>query len=150
MLEGYAGFGALSVLAATRPNVTQRPASVTLIEGNRAAAILARLHLRMHGIEGQGRCLLGAVEERLPELEPDAVDSIVVDPPRAGLAPEVPAEVARLRPRRLVYVSCDPATLARDLTRLASLGFKVETQTLVDMFPQTYHIETVTLLEPAR
>jgi 23S rRNA (uracil1939-C5)-methyltransferase len=149
LVEGYAGFGAMSILAATRPQPRSRPRQVTMIEEGRAAAILARLHCRLHGLE-EVTILAGRVEDKLVQLEPDEVDSLVVDPPRAGCAPPVLAEVARLRPKRMVYVSCDPATLGRDLARLAEHGYRVEAQTLVDMFPQTYHIETVSLLVPAR
>jgi 23S rRNA (uracil1939-C5)-methyltransferase len=149
LVEGYAGFGAMSILAATRPAPDHRPRRVTMIEEGKAAAILARLHCRLHGLD-QANLLAGRVEDKLFQLEPDEVDSLVVDPPRAGCAPPVLAEVARLRPKRMVYVSCDPATLGRDLARLAEHGYHVEAQSLVDMFPQTYHIETVSLLVPAR
>jgi tRNA/tmRNA/rRNA uracil-C5-methylase (TrmA/RlmC/RlmD family) len=147
LVEGYAGFGAMSILAATRTAVEARPARVTMIEEARAAAVLARLHLRLHGVEN-ATVLAGRLEDKLFQLEPDEVDSMIVDPPRAGCAPPVLAEVARLRPRRLVYVSCDPATLGRDLGRLQEHGYRVESQALVDMFPQTYHVETVSLLVP--
>jgi 23S rRNA (uracil1939-C5)-methyltransferase len=148
LVEGYAGFGAMSVMAATRAAVEARPTRLTMIEETRAAAVLARLHVRLHGV-AKAAVLAGRVEDKLFQLEPDEVDSMIVDPPRAGCAPPVLAEVARLHPQRLVYLSCDPATLGRDLARLHHNGYRVEAQALVDMFPQTYHVETVSLLVPA-
>jgi 23S rRNA (uracil1939-C5)-methyltransferase len=71
-------------------------------------------------------------------------DAVVVDPPRAGLAPEVIDQLIRRAPPRLVYVSCDPATLARDTARLQEGGFRLERAVPLDLFPQTYHIEAVT------
>lgn len=79
-----------------------------------------------------------------------APDVIVADPPRAGLDDGVAEQLARLSPPRIVYVSCDPATLARDLTTLRNLGYTLRDIHLFDMFPQTYHIESVALLERAR
>jgi 23S rRNA (uracil1939-C5)-methyltransferase len=149
LVEGYCGFGAMSVMAATRPSASARPRRVTMIEEGRAAAILARLHVRLHGLEG-AEVVAGRVEDKLVQLEPEEVDSLIVDPPRAGCAPGVIAQVARLHPQRIVYASCDPATLGRDLARLGEQGYSVEAQTLVDMFPQTYHVETVSLLVPSR
>src|SRR5699024_1055206 len=73
-------------------------------------------------------------------------DVICVDPPRKGLAPEVVASIAQMAPQRVVYVSCDPATLARDLARFAELGYAAQTAVAVDMFPRTAHVETVVLL----
>jgi 23S rRNA (uracil1939-C5)-methyltransferase len=70
-------------------------------------------------------------------------DIAVVDPPRTGLANEVIDALAEVRPRALAYVSCDPATLARDAKLLASAGMELVTATPVDLFPQTYHVETV-------
>jgi 23S rRNA (uracil1939-C5)-methyltransferase len=73
-------------------------------------------------------------------------DLIVVDPPRTGLGAEVTAQLARLAAPALVYVSCDPATLARDLRGLVAAGYTIERLTLADLFPQTYHLETVVRL----
>ncbi len=70
-------------------------------------------------------------------------DLVVVDPPRGGLGQTVAQALGRLGPPRVTYVSCDPATLARDLKVLLEFGYKVEQAHLVDLFPQTYHLETV-------
>lgn len=77
-------------------------------------------------------------------------DVIVADPPRAGLDDGVAEQLARLSSPRIVYVSCDPATLARDLATLRNQGYTPRDIHLFDMFPQTYHIESVVLLERAR
>lgn len=79
---------------------------------------------------------------------PDAArfDYIVVDPPRAGLGEKVARALVGLKPSRLTYVSCDPATLARDLRVLANAGYRFDQVHLVDLFPQTFHIETVVQL----
>ncbi len=73
-------------------------------------------------------------------------DVIVADPPRAGLGARAVRQILRLRPSQLRLVSCDPATLARDIKLLVAGGFAVESLELVDMFPQTYHIEAVAAL----
>jgi 23S rRNA (uracil1939-C5)-methyltransferase len=74
-------------------------------------------------------------------------DVVVVDPPRAGLHPRVVARVTELSPSRIVYVSCNPATLARDLKDFGSLGWRLAEVTPYDMFPHTPHIECVARLE---
>lgn len=71
---------------------------------------------------------------------------VVLDPPRAGLGERVVRTLAKLETQRVTYVSCDPATLARDLVQLTAAGFRVEQVHLVDLFPQTYHIESVVQL----
>jgi len=73
-------------------------------------------------------------------------DTVILDPPRSGAA-EAVAEICRLKPDRIIYVSCDPSTLARDCGMLAEKGYQVSECVPVDMFPQTYHIESVTLLK---
>ena len=70
-------------------------------------------------------------------------DYVVVDPPRAGLGERVAGGLGKLAAPRLTYVSCDPATLARDLAVLSATGYRMEQVHMVDLFPQTYHIETV-------
>ena len=73
-----------------------------------------------------------------------APDFVLADPPRAGLGKTVTADLMRLKPGRITIVSCDPATLARDLSALSA--YRIEAMTLVDLFPQTYHMETVVRL----
>ena len=76
-------------------------------------------------------------------------DLIVVDPPRTGLGPEITTLLASLAAPALVYVSCDPATLARDLRALIVSGYAIQSLTLADLFPQTFHLETVVHLRHA-
>ncbi|MBU4536932.1 23S rRNA (uracil-5-)-methyltransferase RumA, partial [Patescibacteria group bacterium] len=73
------------------------------------------------------------------------VDVIVVDPPRKGLSAEVIADILEIAPQRLIYVSCDPATLARDIALLKE-QYDVKVIQPVDMFPQTVHVETIVLM----
>ena len=73
-------------------------------------------------------------------------DVICVDPPRKGISPEVIDAIAQMSPTRLVYVSCDPATLARDVARLREKGYHVQQAEAADLFPRTGHVETVVLL----
>lgn len=88
----------------------------------------------------------GTIAKKLSDdgIRPDV---ICVDPPRKGLAPEVPAILAGMAPERIVYVSCDPATLARDVKRLEELGYQCVKAQPVDLFPRTAHVETVALLQ---
>ena len=74
---------------------------------------------------------------------------IVVDPPRKGMSEDDVAAVAAMSPERIVYVSCNPATLARDILRFNSFGYTLQRVTAVDMFPRTCHVETVVLLSRA-
>lgn len=74
-------------------------------------------------------------------------DAVVVDPPRKGMYENTVEAIGKMSPARLVYVSCDPATLARDVKRLSAYGYTVTDGTAVDMFPRTHHVETVVLME---
>jgi 23S rRNA (uracil1939-C5)-methyltransferase len=91
----------------------------------------------------------GSAEEILPSLtiKPDIV---VVDPPRAGLDRRVLDAILGMEPSNLAYVSCDPATLARDARRLVSAGYRLENVTPFDLFPQTLHIESISLFRHSR
>lgn len=83
----------------------------------------------------------------LPRSAPPLPDIVIVDPPRAGLAPSVPSAIANLHPKKIVYASCNPATLARDLKEFTRLGYLLQTVQPVDLFPHTTHIENVALLK---
>jgi 23S rRNA (uracil1939-C5)-methyltransferase len=87
-------------------------------------------------------------KERPGLLVPDLTipDLIIVDPPRAGLGPEVTGALAEAGAPAITYVSCDPATLTRDLRALLASGYEIESVTLADLFPQTFHLETVVRL----
>jgi 23S rRNA (uracil1939-C5)-methyltransferase len=87
----------------------------------------------------------GNVEAVLPELD-ILLDLVVVDPPRAGIAPAGLKALLKSKPDQIIYVSCDPSTLARDLKSIVGAGYSIESITPIDMFPQTYHIESITNL----
>lgn len=85
-------------------------------------------------------------EDALPVLDIHP-EVILVDPPRAGLDRRALDAILALKPRTLAYVSCDPSTLARDARRLIAGGYHLKQVTPFDMFPQTYHIESISLFE---
>lgn len=93
---------------------------------------------------------IGSAERVLAGLELGRVDTLVVDPPRGGLDRHVLAHIGRLQPDEIAYISCDPATLARDIRYFISAGYQLEQVTPVDLFPQTFHIESVSLLRKAQ
>jgi 23S rRNA (uracil1939-C5)-methyltransferase len=138
----YAGTGAISLLLA------QRARWVYGVEVAQAAVDDAARNAAANGI---ANCtfLAGEVRFVLPELIAQGATAqvVVADPPRAGFHPKALASLARLAPARIIYVSCNPATLARDLGDLARAGYRVEWVQPVDMFPHTPHIEAVARLE---
>jgi 23S rRNA (uracil1939-C5)-methyltransferase len=119
----------------------RRGADVLGIERSDVAVAAGRANGARLGIAG-ARFLCGTVAVELERLPAQELDAVVLDPPRTGAADVVPLLVAR-RPRRVVYVSCDPATLARDAGTLVGGGYRLGRVQPVDLFPHTYHIETV-------
>lgn len=107
----------------------------------------ARENAARNGIQN-AEFFCGDASEIAAKLEREGLrpDVITVDPPRKGLAPEVIGTVAAMKPKRVVYVSCDPATLARDLKHFGELGYQAHRAVAVDLFPGTYHVETCVLL----
>jgi 23S rRNA (uracil1939-C5)-methyltransferase len=87
------------------------------------------------------------VEEALRQVRMGDHQAVIVDPPRAGCEPAAIAELLRLGTERLVYISCEPSTHARDVALLVRGGYRIRRASVVDMFPHTYHVESVALLE---
>jgi 23S rRNA (uracil1939-C5)-methyltransferase len=137
LLDAYAGVGLFSVALASQVS------HVIAVEASPAAVADARYNVQTAGLDNV-EVIGGDVAEALSTLD-QPVQLAIVDPPRAGCGPNVVARLAGLEVERLVYVACDPATLARDAKLLTSAGYQlVEVQPL-DLFPQTYHIESVAL-----
>ena len=89
----------------------------------------------------------GSAEEVLPALAPQLTESIhmIVDPPRAGIDKFALDAILQINPQVIAYVSCDPSTLARDAARLIKGGYTLQHATPFDLFPQTYHIESISI-----
>ncbi len=139
LVDAFAGVGTFAVLFADRFR------RVLAIEESHAAAKDAHENVEQ---TPNVQVKAGKVEDILPLLE-SAPDAILLDPPRPGCYPTVLEAIVRFRPSVVVYVSCNPATLARDLRVLVDGGYQVDHVTPLDMFPQTGHIECVTRLSLA-
>src|SRR5438445_98211 len=141
LLDLYAGTGAISLLLARR---------VRAVYGVELAAAAVADAIRNASANGIDNCtfLAGEVRHVLPDLVHQGVSAsiVVADPPRAGFHPKALLALAAMAPARIVYVSCNPSTLARDVADLARHGYRLEWVQPVDMFPQTPHIEAVARL----
>jgi 23S rRNA (uracil1939-C5)-methyltransferase len=118
------------------------------VEADEAALVEARANLRRWRLTNV-RLYEGKAENVLPRLAQRGwrSDVVVLDPPRKGCGPIVCAALAKLNPRRILLVSCHPATLARDLKSLAEHGYVVRRLQPIDMFPQTWHVEAIAICE---
>jgi 23S rRNA (uracil1939-C5)-methyltransferase len=141
LLDVYCGIGTISLYLARSAR------HVTGIEVVPAAVEDAAATAKLNGLANTS-FQAGPAERLLPNLARRGYrpEVVIVDPPRAGVAPEALAALASLHPRRIVYVSCDPETLARDLRRLANSGYRTQAIQPVDMFPQTSHTEAVAVV----
>lgn len=137
----YCGIGTISLLLARQAE------QVIGVEVVPEAVENARENAARNGIEN-AFFLCAPAEEALPRLvaEGQTIDCLTVDPPRKGCDPQVIDAILASGARRMVYVSCNPATLARDVKRLATGGFTVQAVQPVDMFPRCGHVETVVLM----
>ncbi len=138
LLDLYSGVGSFALpLAAAGANVTA-------VEEQRSAVADGRRSASLNGVRGV-RWIQAPAERALPALD-ERYDGVVLDPPRRGCHPAVLEELIRLRPARLVYISCHPGVLGRDLPPLLRAGYHLDQLQPVDLFPQTPHIETVVTL----
>ncbi len=136
VVELYAGVGLFSAF------IAEKVAHLTAIESSGAACHDFAVNLD----EFNNVALYEAeAEEVLPGLNLPT-DVLIADPPRSGLAPAVHDAIAALQPEQIIYVSCDPATLARDLKKITRNGYDLVSATPFDLFPQTSHVETVCLM----
>lgn len=138
----YCGIGTISLFLA------QKAKKVYGVEIVPAAIEDARRNAALNGIEN-AEFFVGKAEEVLPKMYARGearADVVVVDPPRKGCDAALLETVVKMRPERIVYVSCDSATLARDLRWICGEGYEVRKVRGVDMFPMTRHVETVALL----
>ncbi len=159
IIDAYAGVGAISLW------LSPLASKVIAIEEHPAAVNDGRQNAKLNEIENV-EFREGKVEDVLIELrnEQAHIDVIVVDPPRKGMSPEVVESLLWAEPELIVYVSCNPATLARDLKLLEEgltkttesedkqvfVGYKTKQVQPVDLFPQTFHVESVSILERLR
>jgi 23S rRNA (uracil1939-C5)-methyltransferase len=136
LVDAYAGVGVFASL------LSNKVRKVIAVEESQAAVKDALFGLNdldnVHYIQGK-------TEEVLEELK-EEIDVIILDPPRTGCHPQAVASVISSKANKIAYVSCDPASLARDLDILVQGGYQIDSVDPIDMFPQTYHTECVTTL----
>ncbi|MBL8731709.1 MAG: class I SAM-dependent RNA methyltransferase [Planctomycetes bacterium] len=133
----YAGVGLFSL------PLSRRFTRVLAVEDERRAATLGRVNVKANGCDNVS--YLRSTTEQFLRSNKERPDLVLMDPPRLGAKPALPL-LLELMPTRLVYVSCDPQTLARDLRQLVDGGYQLEQVEAYDMFPQTYHVEAVARL----
>ena len=136
-LDLYAGVGLFAL------SLAKRFAAVTAVESGSGAVRDLKFNAERAG--AAVTAVQSTTEQHLETLEL-APDFVLLDPPRAGLGKAVVERLAALQPRAITIVACDPATMARDLAGLIAAGCRIERMAMVDLFPQTFHLETVVRL----
>ena len=136
VLDLYCGVGLFTLPLARRFK------NVVGVEANAAAARYARKNLQRVGL-ANARVITATVTDWFRNDPVDPVDFVLLDPPRAGAESAVIKGILDLRPAAISYVSCEPATLARDLKKLIAGGYAIDSIAAFDLFPQTHHVETV-------
>lgn len=141
VFDAYCGIGTISLF------LSKKAGKVYGVEVVPQAIENAKENAKLNGVEN-AEFIAGESETVIPELYRKGIkaDVIVVDPPRKGCDEKLLDVIAKMAPKRVVYVSCNPATLARDLKYLSERGYEVREVQPVDMFPQTVHVECVVLM----
>ncbi len=139
IVEFYAGVGALTAFLAGAAK------EALAVERHGPSVAAARRNLRRNGIANVRFQGADAADFRPRDLS-ETAELVVVDPPRAGLSPKALRAAAAWRPGAILYVSCDPMTLARDVARFEEFGYRLERLQPFDLFPQTFHVESLALL----
>ncbi|OYD14850.1 23S rRNA (uracil(1939)-C(5))-methyltransferase RlmD [candidate division WOR-3 bacterium JGI_Cruoil_03_51_56] len=141
VLDLFSGVGMISLILADFVK------SVTGIEIEPAAVADAVFNAEQNGADNL-RFITGDVAAVIDSIE--KADIVVLDPPRKGCQARILKSITELKPKKIVYVSCNPATLARDLKLLDAMGYQTSAVEPVDMFPQTSHVEAITLIVPQK
>lgn len=139
VLDLYAGVGLFTV------GLAARGAAVTAVEGD--ATSVADMELNVERFGGAVVIRQMPVEAAAATIGAGRFDTVVLDPPRTGATPEAIAAILAIGAARLVYVSCDPATLARDAARLTANGYRLSMVEAFDLFPNTAHVETLAVFD---
>lgn len=141
LLDLYCGTGTIGL---TMAHKVKKLVGVEIIE---QAVQDANANAELNGI-GNATFICGDAADASKQLKENGEQPsvVLVDPPRKGLSPELISTIAQMQPKRVVYISCDPATLARDCELFENTGYKVIEVTPFDMFPRTAHVETVVLM----
>lgn len=134
----YSGTGTIGIIMAP---MAKKVIGIELVE---EAVMSARENAELNGLKN---CtfIAGDVSKKLKEIK-EMPDVVIVDPPRSGINPKALEDIIKFNPQKVVYVSCNPESLARDLKIFSEGGYKVDKVKCVDMFPHTYHVECVTLM----
>jgi 23S rRNA (uracil1939-C5)-methyltransferase len=142
VLDLYCGVGTFGL------QLARYGAKVLGIEEYEGSIEFARENARFNDLESQTEFIAAKAEEHILELDAkgEKYDAVLVDPPRRGCDPLLLQSLLKTRPPILVYVSCDPSTLARD-AKILAVGYQLVQSRVVDMFPQTYHMESVSLFQ---
>lgn len=143
-IDLYCGVGLFTIPMA------RRFARVTGVEANARASEFARRNVESARLENIEIANLGVADWLKHSRSFEVLDFLLLDPPRVGCENAVIAGILGMRPRRIAYVSCDPATLARDLKKLIAENYSLDSVAAFDMFPQTHHVETVARLTAKR
>ena len=145
VLDIYCGIGTITLSAARKAKTAM---GIEIVE---KAIENAKENAKRNGIKNAG-FYCGKAEELVPELTENGAnpDIVILDPPRKGSDERTLTAIVKAMPKKIVYISCNPATLARDLKFLKELGYNVKKVAAVDMFPHTAHIETVVLMSRTR
>ena len=141
VMDIYCGIGTISLIAARN---AKKVIGIEIVD---KAIEDARENARINGIEN-AKFFADSADKIVPKLieSGEKPDIVILDPPRSGSDEKTLGAILEVRPKRIVYVSCNPSTLARDLKFLCGDTYKITASTAVDMFPQTEHVETVVLM----
>lgn len=133
-LELHAGVGTFTI------PLSETAASIVGVEADPQAVMDANVNLKEAGCKN-AQMIASTVDRSLPRFAPDSFTHLLMDPPRAGITPGTIKEIARLSPLKILYLSCHPATLVRDIRELVTKGYQVRRVQPFDLFPQTGHLE---------